>query len=148
MPRRPPPPVIALAALGAAYAVHLAVPTPVFAPPPWNLAGLLGLAAGLALAAAAARRFRAQDTTVHPWRVPGAMVTEGPYRWTRNPMYLGLTLVALGLAGLVGTAAMLLAPALFVLVVDRWVIPWEERMLEATFGEGYGGYKARVRRWL
>ena len=145
---RPLPPLIALASLGLAYAVHLAVPTPRLAPPPWNVAGLAVVAAGLALVAAAVGRFRARGTTWHPWQVPAAMVREGPYRFTRNPMYLGLTLVVLGLAVLVGTLAMFLAPPLFVLAIGRWVIPWEEQALEGAFGDAYRAYRAKVRRWL
>lgn len=145
---RPPPPLLAFGALAVAYLVHLAGPTPPLLPSPWNLAGLAPVVGGVALAAAAGGRFRTRATTVHPWRVPSALVIEGPYAWTRNPMYLGLALGTLGLALLVGTAPMLLAPALFVLAMDRYVIPWEERTLEATFGEAYQRYKARVGRWF
>lgn len=144
---RPPPPTIALACLAVAYGLHLGIATPVLAPPPWNLAGLALVFAGLALGAVATVRFRAKDTTFHPWKEPNALVTEGPYRWSRNPMYAGLALATLGLALLVGSAMMLLAPALFVLAMDCWVIPWEERTLEAAFGEAYRAYRARVRRW-
>lgn len=145
---RCPPPLLAAASWLAAFAVHRLIATPVLLPAPWDLLGLGVAVPGLALAAAGVRAFRARGTTVHPWRVPSAFVAGGPYRFTRNPMYLGLLLVTLGAALLVGTLAMLLAPALFFALADRCVIPWEERTLLATFGEAYAAYRTRVRRWL
>ena len=104
--------------------------------------------AGFALEAAAAERFRAKRTAVEPWKPTTALATDGIYRLTRNPIYLGFTVIYVGLAlGMDSPVAMgLILPCL--IVIDRFVIAREERYLEAKFGQAYRDYKARVRRWL
>ncbi|SMF12843.1 Protein-S-isoprenylcysteine O-methyltransferase Ste14 [Tistlia consotensis] len=111
------------------------------------LAAACGLV-GLALAAPALLGFRRAGTQVEPWKPSSALVTGGPYRWTRNPMYLGLTLVYLAAALVAGSAAALVLLAPLLLVVRYGVIGREERYLEALFGQPYRDYKARVRRWF
>jgi len=77
-----------------------------------------------------------------------ALVTTGPYRYTRNPMYLGLAFLYAGIALAFGLLWALAALPVVLLVVDRVVIPPEERHLEAQFGDEYRAYKSRVRRWI
>ncbi len=77
-----------------------------------------------------------------------ALVIDGPFRWSRNPMYLGLTLIVLGIAIYGGSVPFLLAPVAFLLTLNFAFVPWEERRLEATFGDEYRAYRGRVRRWL
>jgi protein-S-isoprenylcysteine O-methyltransferase Ste14 len=104
--------------------------------------------AGVALIVGAVRRFRAARTRHEPWKPTAAIVASGVYRHTRNPMYVGMTLIylALALAFDTGVALLLLAP---LLALVRWgVIAREERYLEAKFGDGYRAYTATVRRWL
>ena len=79
---------------------------------------------------------------------PAKFVTVMPYTFTRNPMYVGLTVVLLGLAALFASQAMILAPIIFLVVIDRMVIPREEQTMERLFGAEYLEYKGRVRRWL
>ena len=87
-------------------------------------------------------------TSPLPMRPTTALVGSGPYRWTRNPMYLGMLLVYLGAALLFDvTWALVLSPVI-VALVNRLVIAREERYLEAKFGEEYLQYKARVGRWI
>jgi protein-S-isoprenylcysteine O-methyltransferase Ste14 len=87
-------------------------------------------------------------TSPLPMRPTTALVGSGPYRWTRNPMYLAMLLVYLGAALLFDvTWALVLSPAV-VALVNRLVIAREERYLEAKFGEEYRRYKARVGRWI
>ena len=109
---------------------------------------IVPLALGAAIMLWAAGLFRRAGTDVKPWRTSTALVTDGPFRWTRNPMYLGMTLVyvalALGFDSL--GAILLLIPVL--LVIRSQVIGREERYLEAKFGDDYRAYKSRVRRWL
>ena len=111
------------------------------------LAWALGLV-GAALLLAAALRFIRAGTNI-PTHLPAtALVTDGLYRFSRNPIYLGLTLVYLGLAlGLASLASVVLLPAVL-LVMQYGVIHREERYLEAKFGEAYLRYKSTVRRWL
>jgi protein-S-isoprenylcysteine O-methyltransferase Ste14 len=77
-----------------------------------------------------------------------ALVIEGPFRWSRNPMYLGLTLIVLGIAIYGGSVPFLLVPVVFFLTLNLGFVPWEERRLEATFGDEYRAYREQVRRWL
>ena len=106
------------------------------------------LAVGLIMGLLAAGLFRRAGTDVKPWRTSTALVTDGPYRWTRNPMYLGMTLVYLGLALAADSlvAVLLLIPV--VVIIQTQVIAREERYLEGKFGDEFRAYKARVRRWL
>jgi protein-S-isoprenylcysteine O-methyltransferase Ste14 len=77
-----------------------------------------------------------------------ALVTSGPYRFTRNPMYLGMAFLYVGFAFAFGVIwALAFLPAVIV-VVDRFVIAREEPYLERNFGQAYRDYKARVRRWV
>lgn len=105
-------------------------------------------AVGGVLALWALLLFRRHDTTAHPYAEAGALVMHGPFRFSRNPMYLGLlmTLLALGL-WLQSLSALLLAP-LFVFVITRCNILPEERGLRERFGERYRDYLAQTRRWV
>ena len=89
---------------------------------------------------------RAQGLLDDPYDT--AFVTDAPYTFTRNPMYLGLMAVTLGFALFFGSLAMLTAPLIFYLAIDRMLIPEEEITMERLFGEQYLDYKRRVRRWL
>ena len=106
------------------------------------------LAAGLIIGLLAAGFFRRAGTDVKPWRSSTALVTDGPYRWTRNPMYLGMSLVYIGLAVAADSLAALLLLIPVVIIIQTQVIAREERYLEGKFGDEFRAYTARVRRWL
>ena len=94
------------------------------------------------------RRFVRAGTELPPFRPTTAIVTDGPFRFTRNPMYIGMTLLYVGLAvGFDLIWALILLPAVL-LVIRFYAIAREERYLEAKFGEEYLSYKRRVRRWV
>lgn len=143
------PPAVALLWLAVALVIHLATkPRPLAA-----LSLRLGLAAaalamGIALVAWPLRLFDRAGTTHKPGERPRALVSSGPYRWTRNPMYLGIALLMLGIGLPFGTWPFLVAPAGFLLTVDRAFVPGEERALETALGDEYRSYRSRVRRWL
>jgi protein-S-isoprenylcysteine O-methyltransferase Ste14 len=110
--------------------------------------GALLFVAGAAMMLAAAGLFRRLGTNVPPSQPTTLIATTGPYRWTRNPMYLGMALIYAGLAiGFDGPIALALLP-LVLIVIQTQVIAREERYLEAKFGDDYRRYKAEVRRWL
>ena len=113
-----------------------------------QLIGLLLVAGGVGLSFYAAAIFAARDTTKNPCALPTVLVSMMPYTFTRNPMYVGITIVLLGFAVFFGSPVMLAAPILFVVLIDRMVIPKEEDTMERQFGEHYRDYKRRVRRWL
>ena len=91
---------------------------------------------------------RQARTPANPYKPVSHMVTQGPFRYTRNPAYLSMTIIYTGISSLVNALwAILLLPATL-LVIQRGVIEREERYLEREFGEEYLRYKARVRRWI
>lgn len=106
------------------------------------------LAAGAGLAAWGAATFRRHRTTVIPNRPVSTFVTTGPYRFTRNPMYTGLSLCHTGGALALGTAWPLATLLATVVAVRRLVIDREERYLAGRFGQEYETYRRTVRRWL
>jgi protein-S-isoprenylcysteine O-methyltransferase Ste14 len=115
---------------------------------PYRYAGAALVVLSMGLVLWAALLFRRADTGIVPFTPATALVAAGPYRFTRNPMYLGMAGTLLGAAVLFGTLAPLVAIPLFVALIEWRFILAEEAMLVATFGEAYAGYKARVRRWL
>lgn len=116
--------------------------------PGHTVLGLLLVAAGVGICVFAAALFQARDTTKNPYGEPSRFVIERPYTFTRNPMYLGITIVLFGFAIFFASIVMMLAPIGFFIVLDQMVIPGEEAAMERTFGQQYVDYKARVRRWL
>ena len=105
---------------------------------------------GGSIALAGDLEFRRARTTINPFKPENstALVTSGIYRFTRNPMYLGLTLGLLGWAAFLCSAWTLLGPVVFILFIGRFQIAPEERVLSDKFGAAYANYTARVRRWL
>ena len=96
-----------------------------------------------------ARLFRREGTEINPTSPTNrALVTRGPYRFTRNPMYLGLITFALGIAIWVGPWPMILAPIAVFLTTNFVHIPFEEAKMRRQFGAAYEDYVVRVRRWL
>jgi len=109
----------------------------------WPLVG-----GGMALATWFIRTMRAADTTLDVNKPVSSLVQDGPFRYSRNPGYLSLAMIYVGIAILRNALwAILLLPLLLV-VTKRELIEREERYLERTFGEEYLAYKARVRRWV
>jgi protein-S-isoprenylcysteine O-methyltransferase Ste14 len=116
---------------------------------PWRwLVAALPIGAAVLLVLAAERSFRAVGTDVRPWRPSTALARSGPYRFTRNPMYLGLVLLLAGVAVGSNGPWLLLQVPLLVLVLQQGVIVREEAYLERKFGEDYRRYRQQVRRWL
>lgn len=111
------------------------------------LAGLVLIAAGGLIAGWGLVIFHRLRTTTTPGETPNHLVTSGPYRFTRNPMYLGLALAYLGEQGMLVLAWPLLFLVLTIGYVNWFVIPAEEASLH-TFGPAYEAYRARVRRWI
>jgi protein-S-isoprenylcysteine O-methyltransferase Ste14 len=144
----PPPPVLFALGLAAGFFVDSLAPT---AGMPSLLRYGLGvplLAAGVALVAWFRSTFRRARTPINLHRPTTAIVTSGPFRWTRNPAYVSLVLLYSGIA-LVTSTAWAIATLVPVLATVRYaVIAREERYLERKFGQAYREYRARTRRWL
>jgi protein-S-isoprenylcysteine O-methyltransferase Ste14 len=132
----------------AMVALHLVLPGPVLIAFPYNLAGAALAALGLAVTLGGARRFARLGTNIKTFNEPGVLVTDGLFRWSRNPMYLGFLLFLAGVAVLLGTTTPLLGPVLFAIAADRWYIAFEERAMQKKFGASYEDYMRKTRRWL
>jgi protein-S-isoprenylcysteine O-methyltransferase Ste14 len=143
-----PPPLIYAGALAAGLIVNRLYRVPFL---PRGLTRVLGwplIAGGLAIGLLGFREMKRADTNVDPREPTTAIVTAGPYRFTRNPLYLSMTLMYVGISALANAlSAILLLPAVLA-VMRRGVIEREERYLEGKFGDEYLSYKSRVRRWL
>jgi protein-S-isoprenylcysteine O-methyltransferase Ste14 len=132
------------------WALDRFVPLVHWITPPWNrLAAVFGVA-GVAISAAAVARFLQRKTTLNP-AVPAKtsiLVTEGVFRISRNPMYLGLVLLLIGWALWLGSVTPWLVVPLFGIGVTVAQIVPEERALAERFGESYVAYRRRVARWI
>jgi protein-S-isoprenylcysteine O-methyltransferase Ste14 len=142
------PPLIYSVAIVLGLAIHAVWPVYVAPPSLGTWAGILLTLAAAALFLSAVRTFRAAGTPV-PGNLPTtSIVGTGPYRFTRNPIYLAFSLFQLGLALWVDSLGLLITLVPAVAVMSFVVIPREERYLEEKFPSQYLPYKASVRRWL
>lgn len=116
-------------------------------PAVWSLTLALPVGlVGLILLVSARIRFARADSEIMTFATPRNLVTEGPFRFTRNPMYLGFTLLLAAAALLANLWVALLAPLAFFLAAQFWYVPAEERAARRTFGPAYEEYMARTRR--
>jgi protein-S-isoprenylcysteine O-methyltransferase Ste14 len=143
-----PPPLIYAGGFLAGVVLELAFPIGGLPLAFALLAGVAGGALWLALDVSAMVLFLRSRTSVVPSKPTTALVTSGPYRISRNPMYVGMAVLYVALALALGVIWALALVPVVLLVVDRLVIAREERYLEASFGDEYRAYKLRVRRWL
>lgn len=115
---------------------------------PYTWLGLPVLLCGLALAIAANRNFVRNETALRPFTKSTALVQSGVFKISRNPMYLGMTLVLMGAGMLQGSWSALLFVPLFPVLIECLFIRKEEELLKETFGQVYLDYQKNVRRWL
>lgn len=143
-----PPPLIYAAGLIAGFGLHKVLPVRLL---PGTWAGLIGwpliLCSFIPGGWAAATMLRAK-TNLDPFHSTTAIVISGPFKYTRNPIYVSFGMLYLGISALVNSLTMLLPLPLVLMIMQRGVIEREEQYLERKFGAEYTEYKARVRRWL
>jgi len=113
-----------------------------------RVVGFVMVGVGIAIAFSALGIFRKTNTTTVPHETPSTLVISGPYRFTRNPMYVGLTLVYLGVAGTRNEIWPVIVLPLLLAYINYLVIPVEEKNLHGVFGVEYLKYGERVGRWL
>jgi protein-S-isoprenylcysteine O-methyltransferase Ste14 len=145
------PPAVYLGGLAIGYILDLVRHIPI-APPGRSLGvrivGIVVVAVGVSIMLSALALFRRLGTQVAPWEPTTKLAVDGPYRFTRNPMYLGMAFILAGL-GLIGnTVWPILAMVPAIIIIRTQVIAREERYLERKFGDEYRAFKTRVRRWL
>ena len=142
------PPLVYLASILVGALIEFAAPLPFL---PQRLAVPLGasiVVVSIALFTSAVAKFRAANTPVPARKPTTAIVRTGPYRFSRNPIYLAFSLLQLGIAIWVNSRWLLATLVVAVALMDYVVIPREEQYLERRFGSEYQEYKASVRRWL
>src|SRR5215216_311244 len=131
-----------------AVVLHYFFPVTILIPFPYNLLGLLIVGLGVYLAFQSVRLLISYNTTFKPSGNPSSLVTKYLYSHSRNPIYLGDLLIALGSATILSSLSAFIAPLIFFLVVNTAIIPFEENRLQKNFGIEYERYKGSVRRWL
>lgn len=117
-------------------------------PSPYRYLGMVLIVFGIVMNLWADSLFRKKSTTVKPYENPTFLITSGPFRMSRHPMYLGMALILIGMAMLLGSLASFIFPLTFIIIMERRFIPMEEGNLEKVFGAKYRSYKKRVRRWI
>lgn len=142
------PPHFFLVALLASVLLDMLLPYPDFVEPGLRWSGSVPVLIGFWIAVSSSQRFAAAGTTIRPFERSTSLVTGGWFRWSRNPMYLSMIVILLGVGILLGSLqafppALILAPVLHYGFIRR-----EEAMLTAEFGVDYEQYRSRVRRWL
>ena len=142
------PPVWMLLAVVAMFALRTWLPVHVWIDDPWRNLGWIPIATGFVLAANSLWLFRRAHTGVRPFSPVSRLVTTGVFRYTRNPMYLALVLIAFGIAVRLGTISALIVPPMLFVLLDRRFVQREEEFLRDRIGRSYDDYCARVRRWL
>ena len=142
------PPLVYLAGIVIGIVISIWIPTKIVPSSlAWALGGIL-IICGAVVAGSAILKFKDVGTTVRPDRAASTLVVVGPYRITRNPMYLGLALVYVGIAIADQSVwALVLLPVVLIIIQRRAIEP-EEAFLERRFGADYTRYKENVRRWI
>ncbi len=150
MKPRIPPPILMLAAAVIMWVLHRRFPLAVWVAPPWHQFGSVVAAIGIAIGVAAVVRMHQAHTTTSPMD-PGkasSLVTDGVFRISRNPIYLGMALLLIGWAIWLGSASPWVIPPIFVVLITAVQIIPEEQALGQRFGEQYRAYQKRVARWI
>lgn len=142
------PPMWLAFSLVAVFALNEYYPGPRFTSTTFRVVGGAVILLGLVLLVMAGGLFRRAGTDLIPFRNVSALVTDGVYRFTRNPMYLGMALVLLGCALTVGAVYALLVPVVFAVIIEVRFIRPEEALLRELFPVEFPVYCAQVRRWI
>ena len=144
-----PPPIVYVVFLALGILANIWYPVSPLPPPlAWTLGGVI-LACGVALGPIwGIRTLRVAGTTIRPDKPTSKLVTDGPFRFSRNPLYLSLTVIYAGIAVMADSiwALLLLIPVN--IIISRFVIRREEQYLAQTFGDEYERYRMKVRRWI
>lgn len=143
-----PPPILLLLHIFVAFLLNGLFPLPFAFPKILVWVGYVLVLAGLGLAFSAAGQFMRVHTTLDPHGSTTEIITGGPYRFSRNPIYLGFVCLLIGLSFAFRTYWGAVLSPLLMLSLYQLVIKHEEAYLEKKFGDIYTSYKSRVRRWL
>lgn len=144
----PLPPALFFGAIGLQLLLDFFIPIEDALPTIVRFVGPVLILAGVALTVIADRQFKRARTEVHPFRTPSTLVTGGAFRFSRNPMYLGLIVALIGVALVLASVVALVVPLVFAVFLAVRFVAHEERALAERFGDAYAEYAKRVRRWM
>jgi len=143
-----PPPIFFLAALFVMILLNSFVPIGHWLNYPWRYLGVIIIVIGFSLSLGSGIYFRKLGTNPRPGTQANVLVTKGPFRFTRNPMYVGLVTMLIGVSILLGSySPLFIIPVIFVILHRQFVLR-EEKWMEGWFGERYIEYKSKTPRWL
>ena len=142
------PPTYMLIAMLLMIFLNFVLPIMTIIPNPWSLLGIIPVVLGVYVSVVTEKAFRDASTTVTPFEESSALVTDGWYRISRNPMYLGFVLVLVGIAVLLRSLSPFAVIPLFMAAIEIVFIKAEERMLSGKFGGLYLAYSKNTRRWI
>lgn len=142
------PPTYFFICLVIAVLLHFFLPITQLINYPVNWSGLLFILAGGILNIWADRLFKKNNTAVKPDETPTSFIKNGPFRFSRNPMYLGMVLLLLGIGLVLGSASSFLGAILFIAAMELRFIRQEEKIMAEIFGDEFETYKKKVARWI
>ncbi|MEM6611564.1 MAG: isoprenylcysteine carboxylmethyltransferase family protein [Cyanobacteria bacterium P01_C01_bin.72] len=142
------PPVWFLLSIIMIIELHLWLPVKQLFFPPVTYLGMVAIAVGIIVLLFCAYLFRQKNTAIKPFQESSYLLREGIFNYSRNPIYLSMITVLIGLLLYLGSLTPVFIVPVFAWLIQELFIKEEERMLEFTFGEEYREYKATVRRWI
>lgn len=142
------PPVVLLASVLVCFALDRWLPIVEFGSMAGRVIGVVMIVDGFVIVMFCAWKFRRRGTTIIPFHESTSLIRDGLFRFSRNPIYLGMVVALCGVAMTLGSLTPWIVPPLFVLIISKRFIVKEEAMLRDTFGDEYLEYCKRVRRWL
>ncbi len=142
------PPTYFFIALLISALLHFLLPLIMIINYPLNLIGFVFFIVGTGLNIWADQLFKKESTTVKPFETPSLLMQTGPFKFSRNPMYLGMTLLLIGAGFILGSITSFSGAVLFVIAMEIIFIPQEESNLQEKFGDEFKNYKRSVKRWF
>lgn len=134
--------------LGISILFHSVFPVLKIISYPHSLVGIILIIVGVMLAWIANSILLKRRASIRSFEAPSALITTGPFRFSRNPIYLGMIIALFGVETLLGSLSPFIFPILFILYINKSVIPMEQDILEKLFPKEYLDYKTKVRRWI
>jgi protein-S-isoprenylcysteine O-methyltransferase Ste14 len=142
------PPIWLLLSIMTMIGLHFWLPVKQLLFQPVNYLGIIIIAIAIVLVLASAYLFRQQETTIMPFQESSYLLKEGLFNYSRNPIYLGMIIILIGVWIVLGSLTPLFIIPAFSWIIQELFIKEEEKMLEEKFGESYQKYQATVRRWI
>lgn len=148
MKNKPLPPTYFLICLALVFGSHFIFPITKIIHTPYNWLGWLLVVFGIILNLWTDSIFKKAKTTVKPNEKPSTLIISGPFLISRHPMYLGMTAMLFGVSVFLGSITSFIFSVVFVILMQKFFISFEEKQMEKYFGNKYLEYKMRVRCWL